>query len=215
MSFRFPRWTNTIRPVATAVLLGAPVYVIGLLWYGFWPTTLAVGYQPSQPVPYSHEVHAGQLGIDCRYCHTTVESSRFASIPPTETCMNCHHGIWTQSEKLQPVFESYAKGTPVEWVRVHDLPDFVYFNHSRHVNSGVGCVECHGRVDKMEVVYQDQPLHMGWCIDCHRNPEPRLRPKEFITKLDWVPDEDPAVLGARLREEYNVNPNVECSTCHR
>jgi hypothetical protein len=111
--------------------------------------------------------------------------------------------------------QSYATGMPVEWIRVHDLPDFVYFNHSAHVNRGVGCVSCHGRVDKMEVVYQDQPLHMAWCLDCHRNPEPNLRPQEAITTMDWVPQEDPALLGTRIREERNINPSTDCSTCHR
>ena len=160
--FTFPKWTNTIRSVATVVLLGAPVYDLFLLYYGLWPTTLAVGYEPVQPVPYSHKVHVGELGLDCRYCHSTVEESAHASIPPTETCMNCHSSVHTQSEKLIPVLESYATGVPVEWVRIHDLPDFVYFNHSRHVNGGISCVSCHGRVDRMEVVFQDQPLHRGW-----------------------------------------------------
>jgi len=213
--YRFPRWTNTIRPIVAGLLLGGPVYVIGLLYYGFWPTTLAVGYRPEQPVPYSHKLHAGDLGIDCRYCHNTVEVSRQASLPPTETCMNCHQGIFTTSTKLQPVFQSFATGMPVPWVRVHDLPDFVYFDHSRHVQSGVGCVSCHGRVDKMDVVTQDQPLHMAWCLACHRNPEPHLRPKNLVTQLDWQPTEEPAILGARLRKEYDVNPSTDCSTCHR
>jgi len=213
--YKFPKWTNTIRPVITVVLLGAPVYVLGLLYYGFWPTTLAVGYEPTQPVPYSHQLHAGQLGIDCRYCHTSVEKAAHANIPPTETCMNCHQGIFATSEKLAPVRESRATGMPIEWVRVHDLPDFVYFNHSRHVNSGISCVSCHGRVDRMEVVYQDKPLHMGWCLDCHRNPEKHLRPVEFVTDLGWQPDEDQLTLGARLRKEYDINPSTDCSTCHR
>jgi hypothetical protein len=129
--------------------------------------------------------------------------------------MNCHQGIRTTSPKLQPVFQSFATGMPVEWARVHDLPDFVYFDHSRHVTSGVSCVSCHGRVDKMEVVAQDQPLHMAWCLDCHRNPEKHLRPREFVTQLDWVPTEDPVALGTRLRQEYDVNPSTDCSTCHR
>lgn len=213
--YSFPKWTNTIRPVATVVLLGAPVYILGLLYYGLWPTTLAVGYEPVQPVPYSHAVHAGQLGIDCRYCHNTVETAALAAVPPTETCMNCHHGIYATSDKLRPVRESHATGMPVRWVRVHDLPDFVYFDHSRHVNSGVSCVSCHGRVDRMEVVYQDQPLHMGWCLDCHRNPEKYLRPVEFVTDLAWEPDEDQLTLGRRLREELDINPSTDCSTCHR
>jgi hypothetical protein len=168
-------------------------------------------------VPYSHALHAGELGIDCRYCHNTVEKAAHAAIPPTQTCMNCHAKIRTESPKLEPVRSSYASGMPVEWVRVHDLPDYVYFNHSAHVTRGVGCVECHDRVDTMEVVYQARPLSMGWCLDCHRNPETRLRPKEFVTVMDWEPAEGEtrAALGARLRQEYGLNPSEDCSTCHR
>ncbi len=177
-----------------------------------------MGYQPEQPLPYSHATHAGKLGIDCRYCHTTVEHAAVAAVPPTQTCMNCHTKIGLkegQSDKLQLVRDSNANGTPIPWVRVHDLPDFVYFDHSAHVRRGVGCVSCHGRVDKMEVVYQAEPLSMGWCLGCHRNPEPHLRPLERITEMDWVPWEDRAAMGRRLREEYNIDPSTDCSTCHR
>jgi hypothetical protein len=153
--------------------------------------------------------------MDCRYCHSTVETAAKAAVPPTQTCMNCHAKVRTTSDTLIPVRESHATGMPIEWIRVHDLPDYVYFNHSAHVTRGVGCVECHDRVDKMEVVYQAEPLSMGWCLDCHRDPEPRLRPVEEVTNMAWAPAEDRRTVGARLREQYNINPSEDCSTCHR
>jgi hypothetical protein len=215
-TFYFPKWVDRLRDVAGAILLGiVPLYLVLLVWYGFSPKTTDVGYQPTQPVPFSHKLHAGELGMDCRYCHTTVEKAAFAAIPPTQTCMNCHAKIRAESPKLVRVRESYATGLPVPWVKVHDLPDYAYFNHSAHVTRGVGCVECHGRIDKMEVVHQSAPLSMGWCLDCHRNPEPRLRPVEFVTKMDWQPTEDRRTLGRRLREAHNINPSQDCSTCHR
>jgi hypothetical protein len=211
----FPRWLDSLRPVIGGVGAIAPVYLLALLYYGGSPTTTDVGYQPAQPVPYSHALHAGELGIDCRYCHNTVEQAAHAAIPPTQTCMNCHTNIYPESPLLLPVRESYATGLPMRWVRVHDLPDYVYFNHSAHVNRGVGCAECHGRVDKMEVVYQAEPLSMGWCLDCHRNPETRLRPADKITDMAWVRDKDPRVVGGRWRPRHPVNPPEDCSTCHR
>lgn len=211
----FPKWFNTIRPALPVLLLVPPIYLVLLFYYSVSPYTRDVGYEPKQPVDYSHALHAGELGMDCRYCHSTVEVSAHAAIPPTQTCMNCHARIRAESEKLQPVRDSYATGKPIEWVRVHDLPDFAYFNHSAHVRRGVSCVSCHGRVDRMEVVYQAEPLHMGWCISCHRDPEPHLRPVEYVTALDWVPMEDQKLLGARIREEYNLNPSDDCEICHR
>ena len=213
--FQFPKWTNSLRPVLGALLVLGPAYVVVLLAYGASPQTTAVGYRPTQPVPYSHALHAGKLGIDCRYCHTTVELAPHAAVPPTQTCMNCHAKIRSDSPKLLLVRESYATGLPVPWVRVHDLPDYVYFNHSAHVRRGVGCAECHGRVDTMDVVAQAQRLSMGWCLDCHRNPDARLRPPEMVTRMDWVPPEDPAVYGRRLRQANNINPSTDCWTCHR
>ena len=210
-----PPWVDRIRPAAGLALLVAPVYLVGLLYYAGSPRTTDVGYAPLQPVPFSHAVHAGQLGLDCRYCHTTVERAATAAVPPTATCMNCHELIAADSTKLQPVVVSAATGLPVRWVRVHDLPDFVYFDHSAHVRRGVGCVSCHGRVDKMDQVRQVGRLSMGWCLECHRHPEPHLRPLDRITDLDWVPEEDPAGLGRRLREQYNIDPSTDCSTCHR
>jgi len=213
--FVFPKWTGILRPGIAAALLGGVAYATVVVAFGFSPLATDVGYGPAQPVPYSHAVHVGQLGIDCRYCHNTVEESAHASIPPTQTCMNCHTNVRADSEKLIPVRSSFATGMPVEWVRVHDLPDYVYFDHSAHVRRGIGCVSCHGRVDTMEVVYQVEALSMGWCLDCHRNPEKHLRPTEFATRLDWVPEEEQVVLGRRLREEMNINPRVDCNTCHR
>lgn len=213
--FIFPRWVNTVRPVVAVAGLLMPLYVLALLGFGGSPETTDVGYMPEQPVAYSHALHAGELGIDCRYCHTTVEENAHAAIPSAKICMNCHTRIRAESPKLRPVRESLETGMPLEWVRVHDLPDYVYFNHSAHVRRGVSCVSCHGRVDKMEVVYQQETLSMGWCLDCHRAPDTHLRPVDQVTNLDWKPDEDPAVLGERLREENQINPSTDCSTCHR
>jgi hypothetical protein len=211
----FPRWVDSLRPVVAVLLLGGPVYLFALIYYGGSPEATDVGYMPDQPVPYSHALHAGELGIDCRYCHTTVEHNAYAAVPPTDTCMNCHTHIYSESPKLVPVRESHATGLPVRWVKVHDMPDYVYFDHSAHVSSGVGCVECHGRVDKMEVVFQMETLSMGFCLDCHRDPDPRLRPVAEVTNMAWDPVEDRRVIGARLRERHNINPTEDCSTCHR
>jgi len=214
--FVFPRWANKTRVLAGVILGGAPIYLTFLIWYGASPKTTDVGYQPKQPVPYSHALHAGQLGIDCRYCHNTVEQGSHAAIPPTATCMNCHERVWTNSDKLTPVRQSLATGKPVEWLKVHDLPDYVYFNHSAHVTRGVGCVTCHGRVDEMDEVYQKEPLSMSWCLTCHRAPEQNLRPPEEVTNMTWKPPSDDAVAyGQTLREKNHLNPPTDCSTCHR
>ncbi|MDX1389170.1 MAG: cytochrome c3 family protein [Acidobacteriota bacterium] len=188
---------------------------MAFVWYGFSPKTTDVGYQPEQPVPFSHALHAGDLGMDCRYCHTTVEKAAFAAVPPTDVCMGCHSTILPNSEKLTAIRESHETGLPVPWIKVNDLPEYVYFNHSAHVSRGVSCVECHGRVDRMEVVYQHEPLSMSWCLNCHRNPDTRLRPVELVTRLDWQPEEDPATLGARIRDANDINPSTDCSVCHR
>jgi hypothetical protein len=215
--FVFPRWANKTRALAGMLLGGAPVYLTFLIWYGASPKTTDVGFQPEQPVPYSHALHAGQLGLDCRYCHNTVEQAAHAAIPATATCMNCHKMVFTKSEKLAPIRQSNETGSAVEWLKVHDLPDYVYFNHSAHVTRGVGCVTCHGRIDQMEVVYQHEPLSMSWCVDCHRAPEKNLRPPEEVTNMAWTPPEgaDPFEYGKMLREKNNLNPPTDCSTCHR
>ncbi|HEY3321898.1 MAG TPA: cytochrome c3 family protein [Planctomycetota bacterium] len=214
-SFAFPKWTNTIRPAVGGVLLIAPVYVVLLVWYGASPKTTAVGYAPVQPVPYSHALHVGKLGLDCRYCHTTVENNAFAALPATQFCMNCHASVLPESPKLLPMREAFAAGMPVKWIKVHDLPQYVYFNHGSHVQAGVGCVSCHGRIDRMDTVAQVQTLSMSWCLDCHRNPEPNLRPTDQVTNMGWIAPEDPVQLGTRLRKEKNINPRTDCSTCHR
>jgi hypothetical protein len=171
-----------------------------------------------QPVPFSHAHHVGALGIDCRYCHTSVEDSSFANIPPTKTCINCHSQIWNTSPTLEPVRASFRTGDSLQWTRVHDLPDFVYFNHSIHVNKGVGCESCHGRVDKMPLMLQANSLEMSWCLDCHRNPQKVLRPRSEITTMGYVAAGDQEEIGTQLMHEYNT-PDVRvltsCSTCHR
>jgi len=212
----FPKWINLLRPAAAALLVLGPLYAVVLVGFAASPRTTDVGYQPAQPVEYSHAMHVGQLGMDCRYCHTTVDSAAVAAIPPAQTCMNCHATIRIESPKMVPVREAYASGMPIEWVRVHDLPDYAYFDHSAHVTRGVGCVSCHGRVDTMDVVAQDQPLSMGWCLDCHRNPEPNLRPVEAVTQMDWVPPSgDALAMGRTIRDELNINPPTDCTACHR
>ena len=216
-SFVFPRWVDDLKPLLAAVGLGLPVFLVFVVWYGGSPATTDIGYAPLQPVPYSHALHAGELGIDCRYCHNTVEIAAHAAVPPTQTCMNCHTNIRGTSPKLVVVRESNATGVPVPWVRVDDLPDYAYFNHSAHVRRGVGCVECHDRVDKMEVVYQAKKLSMGWCLECHRNPDARLREPALVTQMDWQPPVgvDRATYGHAIRRQYNLNPSEDCSTCHR
>ncbi|MDG2094640.1 MAG: cytochrome c3 family protein, partial [Phycisphaerales bacterium] len=183
--FVFPQWSNLLLPGVAVIALTAPLYVAFMVAWGFSPKTTDVGYQPKQPIPFSHAVHAGELNIDCRYCHNTVEYTSHAAIPPTQTCMNCHLQIHPDSEKLEPLVDSYKTGMPVEWIRIHDLADYAYFNHAAHVNRGVSCVECHGRIDTMEVVYQAETLSMKWCLDCHREPEPHLRDPGLVTQLEW------------------------------
>lgn len=214
--FLFPRWSNALLPFVLVVGAVAPLYVTLLVAYGFSPKTLDGQYQPIQPVPFSHALHAGKLGMDCRYCHNTVENAAHAAVPPTQTCMNCHTQIRPQSPKLEPVRESYETGLPVEWTRIHKLPDFAYFDHSAHVNRGIGCVSCHGRIDTMEVVYQKSPLSMGWCLECHRNPEINLRPTSEITNLAFDAATDLTVEDREaLKKKYHISPSEDCSTCHR
>jgi hypothetical protein len=217
--FVFPRWANYLLPVILVAIAGGSLYVPTVVGFGFSPRTTDVGYQPPQPVPYSHALHAGDLGMDCRYCHNTVERAAFAALPATQTCMNCHTNILPDSPALLPVRQSWATGKPVQWVKVHDLPDYVYFNHSSHLAKGVGCVSCHGRIDQMDQVYQAQPLSMGWCLNCHRAPENFLRPKDQITNMNWTPpDGDQRKLGLELKAQYGIRDRQymeSCSTCHR
>ena len=171
-----------------------------------------------QPIQFSHKHHVEDDGIDCRYCHTSVEQSAFAGIPPTKTCMNCHSQIFAASPYLEPIRESFRTGKPIEWTRVHKLPEFVYFNHSIHVNKGVGCASCHGQVNLMPLVRQVASLQMEWCLDCHRHPEGALRPREQVFNMQWQPQADQLEQGRRLAREYNIRSVEEltsCSTCHR
>lgn len=209
----FPKWTNRI-PLAIAVAV--PVLltsIVGLVWYYASPWYTDVGYTPKQPVSYSHKRHAGELGIDCLYCHGNAEKTAHANVPATSTCMNCHKFIKTDSPKLEPIRQSFAQDKPIEWVRIHKVPDYAFFNHSAHLNAGVGCVSCHGRVDQMTEVSLSKPLSMSWCLDCHRNPAPHLRPKSLVTQMDYVPTEkdkqEAQLLAAKL------NPPQHCSGCHR
>lgn len=212
----FHRSTNTIAKVS---IFGAVAFLAVLLW--LWSTLLRSAYATGQgviqkqPVPFSHDHHVAGLGIDCRYCHTTVEKSAFAGIPPTETCMNCHRQIWTNADLLEPVRESYRSGTPIVWNRVNDLPDYVYFNHAIHVAKGVGCAECHGQVDEMPLMRQTASLQMEWCLDCHRDPGKRLRPREEVFNMKWRRPVDFEAMQARLVEEYDVKSLTSCSVCHR
>jgi len=174
-----------------------------------------MGDAREQPIPFSHAHHVGSMGIDCRYCHASVENSDFAVLPPTKTCMNCHSQIWINSPTLEPVRESFRTNQSIRWTKVYDLPDYVYFNHSIHVKKGVGCETCHGRVDEMPLTYQQPSLEMRWCLDCHRNPEKYLRPRDQITKMGYEPSEPQAELGARLVKDYHVQKLETCWTCHR
>lgn len=199
--------------VIAVTLLG--IGVVGFFWYFGSPQYLDVGYRPQQPVDYSHKLHAGDLGIDCRYCHTTVEVSAKANVPPTETCMNCHTLIGTDRPTLELVRESWATGNSIEWVRIHDLPDYSFFNHSAHITAGIGCESCHGNVAAMVKVEQKEPLSMGWCLTCHRAPEQYIRRRDQITTMNWTPPADQAEFAKKVIIEKNINPPTDCSGCHR
>jgi hypothetical protein len=210
----FPKWTNKVPLIVLTAVTVILIVVIGVFWYWFSPKNLDVGYQPVQPVPYSHKIHVGNLGMDCRYCHVGVERTAVAGVPPTQTCMNCHATIKADSHKLERVRESWKTGDPIPWVRVHKIPDYAYFDHSAHISVGVGCVSCHGRVDQMTTVRQEKPLNMGWCLDCHRNPAPHLRPLDKITDMNFKPD----LAWTKIAEKKaaKLHPPVEsCSGCHR
>ncbi len=195
----------------------AAVLWIGVSYYYFSPEYVRVGYQPEQPVPFSHKLHAGQLGMDCRYCHTKVEKSPHANVPATQTCMNCHLHIKKNSPLLAKVRESWKTGKSIRWKRVHRLPDYAYFNHAIHVNRGVSCVSCHGKINEMKVVYHAKPLSMGWCLECHRNPEKYIRPRDQVTNLDWQPPEGKTQIeiGTELKAKWKICPPENCQGCHR
>ncbi len=199
--------------VLVVMIIGAAVS--GFFWYFGSPKYTDVGYRPRQPVKYSHKLHAGDLGLDCRYCHVTVEKSAVATIPPTQICMNCHTTVLPESEKLLPVRESWATGKPIEWVRVHKLGEFAYFDHSIHINRGIGCISCHGDVSAMEVVEQKKPLNMSWCLDCHRNPDEHLRPVSEVTNMKWIRPEDWPEFARQVKKEKKIETPEDCSRCHR
>ncbi len=215
MSQIFPKWTNHLPAVALAVAILGACGVVGFLWYYGSPKYTDVGYRPTQPVPFSHKLHAGDLGMDCRYCHNNIERSGVANVPPTQTCMNCHTLVLPQSPKLLPVRESWATGQPLPWVNVHMLPQYAYFNHAVHLNAGVACISCHGNVAQMEVVTQSEPLSMSWCLDCHRNPDPYLRPVDQITNMNYQTPADQVELAQRIKQEKHLDPPEDCSGCHR
>ena len=213
----FPKWVNQapLRIISGALLLGG--FVVGAVTYYVTPEYSRVGYMPTQPVAFDHSLHVAQLGMDCRYCHTHVDRSGHSNVPATHTCMTCHSMVKTDAETLAPVRESYETGEPIPWVRVHRSPDFVYFNHAVHVNRGISCVECHGNVDEMEVVYHAKSLSMSFCLECHRQPEKYIRPNEEVYNLQWQAESREAQLeqGMELVHHWNVNPPESCSGCHR
>ncbi len=216
MSQIFHRSANTISRVSIFGAVFIAAGLVGLLTQvnrSPWVTKARVARE--QPIQFSHERHVAGNGIDCRYCHTSVEDSRFAGIPPTKTCMNCHSQIFANSPFLEPVRTSFATGKPLQWTRVHDLPDFVYFDHSIHVSKGVGCTTCHGQVDRMPLMWQEQSLQMEWCLDCHRTPEKYVRPRDAVFRVDYQVPSNQAELGARLVAEYEIQKLTSCSTCHR
>ena len=219
MSQIFNRHANIYSRLSILAVVGFVAVLgggIGLLHLSGYNTNQDVFVQ--QPIQFSHAHHVGGVGIDCRYCHTSVEESAFANIPPTKTCMNCHSQIWANAPILEPVRASFRDNTPLRWTRVHDLPDFVYFNHSIHVRQGVGCETCHGRVDQMPLMYQKSTLQMSWCLDCHRNPEKFVRPRSEVFNMAWERPANAPDLGARLVKEYKIadaRQLTSCSTCHR
>lgn len=228
----FPRSTN---PMSRASLFGLVFVVAAAFWVMAQlqrsPYVTYAGVRQSQPVPFSHQHHVTGLGIDCRYCHTSVETSSFAGIPPTKTCMNCHSQIWTNAPMLEPVRASYRSGDSLQWTRVNQLPDFVYFNHSIHVTKGVGCNDCHGPVDEMPLMYQQNSLQMEWCLNCHRAPEKFLRPRDQVfnmryqqptesspVQVDGTAYTDQKSLGLALAKKYQLRTELDitsCNTCHR
>ncbi len=218
MSNLFPKSANKL-PLQILLFLGITAGIVsaGITYYAT-PKYTRVGYAPTQPVPFSHALHAGQLGLDCRYCHSNVEKSGHANVPTAQTCMNCHNQIKTDSPLLAPVREAYETGGSVPWVRIHQAPDYVYFNHAVHVARGVSCVECHGQINEMEVVSHAKPLSMGWCLECHREPEKVLRDPALVTNLDWKHPggaEGQLEQGKKFVHDWNVQPPQSCSGCHR
>ena len=212
----FHRSTNTLSKVS---IFGAVFFLAGLAWVvaeiNRSPYVTQVAVAREQPVPFSHEHHVRGLGLDCRHCHTSVEETAFAGIPPTKTCMTCHSQIWADSPMLEPVRASLRTDASIQWTRVHDLPDFVQFNHGIHVHKGIGCSTCHGQVNQMPLTWQTSTLQMEWCLDCHRHPEPNVRPRDQVFNMDWRPPANQLAEGERLVKEYGIQKPTDCSVCHR
>jgi hypothetical protein len=211
----FPQWVNRV-PLYLAGSVAAFGVAVPLgAWYFFSPRFTDVGYRPVQPVPYSHKLHAGELQIDCRYCHAMVEISSVASVPPTKVCMNCHQLVNRDSEKLTLIRQSASSNQPIQWIRIHKVPEYAHFNHGMHLRAGVGCSTCHGDVAEMEEITQAEGLSMGWCLDCHRKPDPFLRPRDQLTNTKWSASEGQLAFAARLRRERRIDPPTACTGCHR
>lgn len=217
MSHIFPKSANKLPlQIIIFVLILVGVVTAATTYYAT-PKYTRIGYAPVQPVPFSHALHNGQLGIDCRYCHIGVDQGATSTVPTAQTCMNCHSVIRTDSAALAPVRESYASGDPIKWVKIHQMPDYVYFNHAVHVNRGISCVECHGQVNEMDVVTHSKPLSMGFCLDCHRDPASAVRPLDQVTNLNWTPANaaEHAKWAADFVKNNKISPPQSCTGCHR
>ncbi|HEX3799412.1 MAG TPA: cytochrome c3 family protein [Verrucomicrobiae bacterium] len=222
MSDIFPKWTNRLPLMIIVGVVLVSTAVTAGVWYYFTNKYTNAGFMPVQPVAFSHEIHAGELGVDCRYCHNAVEKSWYSNVPASSVCMNCHNQVLKDDPKLAVVRDSYASGKPIKWIQIHKLPDYVYFNHSVHVNRGVSCVECHGQINHMDEVHQAKALSMSFCLDCHRNPAAHLRPLDKITDLDWKWSDNPVEAadlqkanGKKFVHDWNVESMQNCSACHR
>ena len=215
----FHRSTNTLSRVS---IFGFVFLLLAIAWVtitvGRSSYITEVSVAQGQPVPFSHEHHVSGIGIDCRYCHTSVEKSAFAGIPATEICMNCHSQIWSDSPMLEPVRASFRSGTPLHWTRIYNLPQFAYFNHSIHIHQGIGCSTCHGQVDEMSLTFAAHPMYMEWCLECHRNVAQYVRPRTEVFNMKWQPPADQMAQGRKLIQEYHIadiRSLTACSTCHR
>lgn len=216
MSQIFSRSANAIAKSSIFALLAAGGLVTWILFVIMRSDYVtAANEYVEQPVQFSHAHHVGGVGLDCRYCHTSVENSSFAGIPPVKTCMNCHTQLFADQAYLEPIRASFRTGQPINWVRVHNLPDYVYFNHSVHIKKGVGCETCHGRVDQMPLMYQQSSLQMEWCLNCHRDPSQFVRPREAVFTMGYEPEEPQSTLGPKLVQEYGIQSLTNCSICHR
>jgi cytochrome c7-like protein len=218
----FPKWTNKLPAMLALGAAATGLLVVFVVWYWFSPRHIEVGYQPLQPITYSHKLHAGLLGMDCRYCHRLVEEGPHATVPDADTCFGCHGTgrVKPDSDKLVVLKQSYGDGAgdnvPIHWVKVHMLPDYAYFSHAVHLKAGVGCSSCHGRIDQMEIVRQVEPLSMGWCLECHRDPTSHLRPRGVApTQMDWQPDAESIRTARQRLDRIELNPPTNCSACHR